>query len=70
MADAVGGDFEVAEQLREDFLLEILVNFPRRTPFKLSRTEVLTLVDGRGVGPAELSTATARVAELERANSE
>ena len=68
LADAVGGDFEIAERLREEFLLEVLADLPRRSPFQISRTKVLTWAQGKGVGPAVLSAATARVAELERAN--
>lgn len=68
LADAVGGDFEIAEKLRDDFISDVLMNFPQHTPFQLSRQEVLFWAEAKGVGPVELASGAARLAELKKTN--
>jgi hypothetical protein len=68
LADTAGGDYNTADRLRDAFVLEALMKIPQHTPFELSRAEVLTWLEGKGVGTRELADAAARVVELQKAN--
>ncbi|HEV2470816.1 MAG TPA: DUF6166 domain-containing protein [Candidatus Sulfotelmatobacter sp.] len=68
LADAVGGDYEIAEKLRDDFVADVLTRFRQHTPFRLPRRDVLIWAEAKKVGSAELALGAARVAELKRLN--
>lgn len=66
VADAVGGDLQIAERLRSEFVDEVLRKFPQGQPFQLSRHEVLAWASTKGVGTADLNLAAKRVAGLKK----
>jgi hypothetical protein len=69
LADAVGGDFETAKKLRNDFVADVLTRFRQHVPFRLARRDVLIWAEAKGIGSLELALGAARVAELKRQNA-
>lgn len=66
VADAVGGDLQIAERLRSEFVDEVLTRFPQNQPFQLSRQDVLAWALTKGIGSADLNLAAKRVAALKK----
>lgn len=68
LADALGGDYQIADRHREEFVSNILMGMQQDVPFAISRVEVLAWLESRGVGVRELRDAEARVLELKKVN--
>jgi hypothetical protein len=68
LADAVGGDYELSDKLRSEFLEQVLMETPQSDRLEISRAEVMAWLKTRGVSAVELEDAAGRVAKLRESN--
>jgi hypothetical protein len=66
LADAVDGDYEIANRLCHDFVLDVLIGLPQHTTFEIPRSTVLAWLETKGVGRRELQDAKKKVAYLKK----
>ena len=68
LADAVGGDYELSDKLRSEFLEQVLMKTPQSDRLQISRAEVMAWLEIKGVSAVQLKEAAERVAKLRESN--
>ncbi len=68
LADAVGGDYELSERLRSEFLEEVLMKTQQTDRLEISRASVLAWLETKGTSSDQFREATSRVAKLQESS--